>query len=78
MASDSGWDKGNILPFGGVVPGVKSMAQSVERCPGSCEAFFLLKASERSAYSDGKFSSSGSGVEGTGTGQDIRVTLDRH
>lgn len=35
MASDSCCDNGKILPLGGDVPGIKSIAQSLERCGGS-------------------------------------------
>lgn len=58
IASYSGCDNGKILPFGGVAPGIRSMVQSTDRWVGSCNAFFLLKASARSAYSEGRFNSS--------------------
>ncbi len=68
MASDSGWERGNTLPFVGIAPGSRSIAQSLDRCSGSCDALDLLKASERSWYSTGRFlvegvSESGEGVD---------------
>ncbi len=54
IASDSGWANGKILPLGGVVPDINSMAQSTERWAGSWDAFFLLNASARSEYSEGR------------------------
>lgn len=57
MASDSGWDRGNIRPRDGEAPGRRSMAQSVGRCSGSWDAFFLLKASRRSVYTAGMLGS---------------------
>ncbi len=70
MASDSGWERGNTLPFVGIAPGIRSIAQSLDRCGGSCDALDLLKASERSWYATGRFvvegvSESGEGVNFT-------------
>ncbi len=48
MASDSGWERGNTLPLVGIAPGSRSIAQSLDRCGGSCDALDLLKASKRS------------------------------
>ncbi len=53
MASDSGCDRGKTRPLGGCELGCRSMAQSLERWGGSCEALVLLKASIRSWYSIG-------------------------
>ncbi len=58
MASASGCDKGNILPLGGVLLGISSMEQSLERCGGSSVAFTLLNASRRSAYWEGRWTTS--------------------
>lgn len=54
MALDSGWDRGKILPLGGVAPGNKSMEQSLDRWGGRLDALVLLKAMARSEYSIGK------------------------
>ncbi len=54
IASDSGCDRGNTLPLVGIAPGSRSMAQSLDWCGGSWEAFDLLNASVRSWYSIGR------------------------
>ncbi len=53
IASASGCDNGKTLPLGGCDPGRRSMAQSLARWGGKCNAFTLLKASARSWYSLG-------------------------
>ncbi len=48
IVSDSGCERGKILPLGGADPGIRSIAQSLARCGGSLSASILLKASDRS------------------------------